>query len=197
MYKDKRVSSDSSDSGYDSLEGSIDTTNNKGRLSIFTLGKIYRWLARGKIMAIFAKSFLMSSKPLDSLRPVPIIKEKLGPKSTRYQFEGVERRAFPDPANNLDDADRNVKMFDDPKLIKKWIRRAHGNNEVSARIYRSFVAFCLLNDIEFLILFRPPKQINEQSYELLASGQLFMNPPRRESLYSARLEKDNRYFNRK
>ena len=151
MYKGKRVCSDSSDSGYDSLEGSVDTTSNEGRLSIFTLGKIYRWLARGKIMAIFAKSFLMSSKPLeecrtlDPFRPVPFIKEKLGPKSTRYQLEGVERRAYPDPANNLDDADRNVKMFDDPKLIKKWIRRAHGNNEMSAKIFRSFIAFCFLN----------------------------------------------------
>ena len=38
MYQDKKVSSDSSDSGYDSLEGSLDTGNNKARLSIFTLG---------------------------------------------------------------------------------------------------------------------------------------------------------------
>ena len=38
MYQDKKVSSDSSDSGYDSLEGSLDTGNNKARLSIITLG---------------------------------------------------------------------------------------------------------------------------------------------------------------
>ena len=109
-------------------------------------GKIYRWLARGKIMAIFAKSFLMSSKPLaeckslDHIRSFPTVKEQLGPRSKRYQFEGVERRAYPDPANNLDSADISVKIFDDPKLIKKWISRAQGNNEMSARIYRSFIA---------------------------------------------------------
>ena len=99
-------------------------------------------------MAIFAKSFLMSSKPLAEFKPldhprsVPTAQKKLGPRSTRYQLEGVERRAYPDPANNLDDADISVKIFDDPKLIRKWISRAQGNNEMSARIYRSFIAFC-------------------------------------------------------
>ena len=38
MYQDKTVSSGSSDSGYDSLEGSIDARNNRGKLTIFTLG---------------------------------------------------------------------------------------------------------------------------------------------------------------
>ena len=91
-------------------------------------------------MAIFAKSFLMSSKNLAECKSqdhVPFIKEKLVPRSKRYKSEGVELRAYPDPAKNIDDADKNVKNFDDPKLIKKWISRAHGNNEMSARIYRS------------------------------------------------------------
>ena len=92
-------------------------------------------------MAIFAKSFLMSSKNLAECKPqdhVPFIKEKLGPRSKRYKSEGVELRAYPDPSKNIDDADKNVKNFDDPKLIKKWISRAHGNNEMSTRIYRSY-----------------------------------------------------------
>ena len=102
-------------------------------------GKIYRWLARGKIMAIFAKSFLMSSKNHAECQPQNVIKEKLSPRSRRYQLEGVELRAYPDPTKNIDDADKNVKMFDDPKLIQKWISRAHGNNEMSSRIGRSFL----------------------------------------------------------
>ena len=102
-------------------------------------GKIYRWLARGKIMAIFAKSFLMSSKNYAECQPQNVIKEKLSPRSRRYQLEGVELRAYPDPTKNIDDADKNVKMFDDPKLIQKWISRAHGNNEMSSRICRSFL----------------------------------------------------------
>ena len=92
-------------------------------------------------MAIFAKSFLMSSKNLLECKPqdhILFIKEKLGPRSKRYKSEGVELRAYPDPSKNIDDADRNVKNFDDPKLIKKWISRAHGNNEISAKIYRSY-----------------------------------------------------------
>ena len=163
MNQDKVLSAASSDSGYDSLEGSVTTTNNRGKLSIFTLGdyyftlrlkcvylfsmfvgKIYRWLARGKIMAIFAKSFMMSSKPLTECKPLDhlkggtVISEKHLSRSERYLLDSVELRAYPDPANNIDDADRNVKIFDDPNLIRKWISRAHGNNEMSARIYRSY-----------------------------------------------------------
>ena len=86
-------------------------------------------------MAIFAKSFLMSSKNHAECQPQNVIKEKLGPRSRLYQLEGVELRAYPDPTKNIDDADKNVKMFDDPKLIQKWISRAHGNNEIG----RSFL----------------------------------------------------------
>jgi len=118
-------------------------SNSGGRLSLFTLGKIYRWLARGKIMALFSKSFMMSnSGPLSESLPqkqMPIIKMPIvfeRKVSKRSEEETLERRTFPDPGNNLDDEDRNIETFDNPGLMNKWLSRAHGNNELSATMFR-------------------------------------------------------------
>ena len=52
----------------------------------------------------------------------------------------MERLAFPDPASNLDEED--IKLgdkatdFASAKIMKKWIQRAHGNNDISQKMYR-------------------------------------------------------------
>ena len=71
---------------------------------------------------------------LPSLKaPMLILEKKL---SKRSEVETVERRTFPDPSNNLDEEDQNISNFGNPQLMKKWLCRAHGNNEFTANIYK-------------------------------------------------------------
>ena len=75
----------------------------------------------------------------EQLRPQPQIKPQLllvKPPSRRSEEEGIELRAYPDPANNIDDDDVDIKSFDDPGLINKWLTRAHGNNKTSAAKFK-------------------------------------------------------------
>ena len=52
----------------------------------------------------------------------------------------MERLAFPDPASNLDEED--IKLggkatdFASVKMMKKWMKRAHGYNDISQKMYR-------------------------------------------------------------
>ena len=74
-------------------------------------------------------------------RRVPVIKAPLlttDKLSRRSEVESVERRTFPDPGNNLDDEDKMIEKFDNPGLMTKWITRAHGNNELSASMFRYY-----------------------------------------------------------
>ena len=76
---------------------------------------------------------------LPSLKaPMLILEKKL---SKRSEVETVERRTFPDPSNNLDEEDQNISNFGNPQLMKKWLCRAHGNNEFTANIYKLAALF--------------------------------------------------------
>ena len=52
----------------------------------------------------------------------------------------AEKLALPDPASNIDEEDTKLEdksiEFENPKLMKKWMKRAHGNNEMSRKLYR-------------------------------------------------------------
>lgn len=133
------------DSGVESLDGDSNYASNnssKGRLTLFLLGRIFRWMIRAKVMAQFSKGFMMKkTKDIsrEQLRPQPQIKPQLllvKPPSRRSEEEGIELRAYPDPANNIDDDDVDIKSFDDPGLINKWLTRAHGNNKTSAAKFK-------------------------------------------------------------
>ena len=57
--KNSTISS-SKDSGFHSLENDQNSPRSGGgRLTIFMLGRIYRWVAKAKIVALFSKSFMM------------------------------------------------------------------------------------------------------------------------------------------
>ena len=93
-------------------------------------------------MAQFSKGFMMTkTKEIskEGLHSQPLIKPPMfldKKPSRRSEEEGIELRAYPDPANNIDDEDVNIKKFDDPGLINKWLTRAHGNNKMSAVKFR-------------------------------------------------------------
>ena len=68
---------------------------------------------------------------------LPLLPEKV--KIRRSDLDTLELRAYPDPGNNLDLEDLedlDIRQFDSPALINKWILRSHGNNETSAKIFR-------------------------------------------------------------
>ena len=48
-------------------------------------------------------------------------------------LDTAERRTFPDPANNLEAA---TEAGVPPRAVSWWLARAHGNNEMSALVYR-------------------------------------------------------------
>ena len=88
-------------------------------------------------MSLITKSFLMSNSqdaPNSDTKPtITPARSEL----RRFERESLERRSYPDPGNNLDLEDFKVDlMFDSPELISKWIVRAWGNNETSAKMYR-------------------------------------------------------------
>lgn len=79
---------------------------------------------------------MSNSQDAPSSHPKPAITPARN-KMRGFERECIERRSYPDPGNNLDLEDFRVDlMFDSPELINKWIVRAWGNNETSAKMYR-------------------------------------------------------------
>ena len=83
-------------------------------------------------MALFSSSFLLTKPGQEA---ASLGRVEAGPRpgrvlaSSRASLETVERRTFPDPANNLE---AGVP----PRAVSWWLARAHGNNEMSALVYR-------------------------------------------------------------
>ena len=87
-------------------------------------------------MALFSSSFLLTKPGQEAASPARV---EAGPRpggvlaSSRANLETVEKRTFPDPANNLEAA---AEAGVSPRAVSWWLARAHGNNEMSALVYR-------------------------------------------------------------
>ena len=87
-------------------------------------------------MALFSSSFLLTKPGQEA---ASLARVEAGPRpgrvlaSSRASRNTAERRTFPDPANNLEAA---TEAGVPPRAVSWWLARAHGNNEMSALVYR-------------------------------------------------------------
>ena len=87
-------------------------------------------------MALFSSSFLLTKPGQEA---ASLARVEAGPRpgrvlaSSRASRNTAERRTFPDPANNLEAA---AEAGVPPRTVSWWLARAHGNNEMSALVYR-------------------------------------------------------------